>query len=47
MELTFPLSLQEPEHLWELNTAAVTAVSELVKTRDREEIFFLPFENIL
>lgn len=48
MELTFPFSLQELECLWELDTTAVAAIPELVKTRDKEEIFFfLPFENIL
>jgi len=48
MGLAFPLSLQEPECLWELNTASVTAISELAKTRDKQEIFvFLPFGSIL
>lgn len=40
MELAFPFSLQEPECLWDLNTAAITAISELVKTRHKQEIVF-------
>lgn len=36
MKLAFTFSLQEAECLWELNTAAI---SELVKTRDKQKIF--------